>query len=57
MKNIIIYNQKIAAKLMLLGHNLIEVKKNTNNPNFNIYFFKNNTKIKIDMDEILNESK
>ena len=42
---------------MQKGHNLLEIKVNKNNPNFNVFFFKKTELLKNDMEEIIRNGK
>lgn len=53
MKNYIIYNQKIASKLMERGYNLLKIEKNKNKESLNIYIFKYKNGIENSLKEIL----
>ena len=55
MKNYIIYNQKIASKLMERGYNLLKVEKNKNNKSLNVYIFKYRDGIDDVLKELINE--
>ena len=57
MKNIIVYNQRVAGELMSKGHNLIEIKKNKTNTDFNVFYFRDSEMLKRDMEEILSWKK
>lgn len=54
MNNYIIYNQKIASKLMERGYNLLKIEKNKNKESLNIYIFKYKDGIENSLKEILN---
>ena len=54
-KDVIIYNQYFAAKLMAMGYKLLRMKENSNNTDFNVFYFKHSDKIMQDIEHIKKE--
>lgn len=50
----VIYSQKMAAKLMMQGFVLLELKKNEKHPSKNVFLFKDTKQIREAMKELSN---
>ena len=50
----IIYNQNIAAKLLLLGYKLVKIEKNKNNERLTVFFFNESNKLINEVEKIKN---
>jgi hypothetical protein len=53
--NMVIYSQKMAAKLMLKGFILQGMEKNSKYPNKNIFYFNDTEELKKTMNELSNK--